>query len=141
MKKAHVMDKINLWFKVGISAGVSFTKREQEIVDLVAAVETVQDTIEVVKKIAEFLNEKQANPTPKDEPELPEFNDEFVQALGPFKNTEDFKQKLKENIKLEKERTSGNVDISKDSSKAKILVIPTNEELVIARDTFELAGK
>ena len=28
MKKAHVMDKINLWFKVGISAGVSFTKRE-----------------------------------------------------------------------------------------------------------------
>ena len=45
------------------------------------------------------------------------------------------------NIKLEKERTSGNVDISKDSSKAKILVIPTNEELVIARDTFELAGK
>jgi FKBP-type peptidyl-prolyl cis-trans isomerase (trigger factor) len=35
--------------------------------------------------------------------ELPEFNDEFVQALGPFKNIEDFKIKLKENIKLEKE--------------------------------------
>jgi trigger factor len=35
--------------------------------------------------------------------ELPEFNDEFVQALGPFKNTEDFKEKLKINIKLEKE--------------------------------------
>ncbi len=37
------------------------------------------------------------------EPELPAFNDEFVQALGPFKDTEDFKAKLKENIKLEKE--------------------------------------
>src|SRR3989344_4678642 len=37
------------------------------------------------------------------EPELPEFNDEFVQALGPFKDVEDFKAKLKENIKLEKE--------------------------------------
>ncbi len=36
------------------------------------------------------------------EAELPEFNDEFVQALGPFKNVEDFKIKLKENIKLEK---------------------------------------
>ncbi len=36
------------------------------------------------------------------EAELPEFNDEFVQALGPFKNVEDFKTKLKENIKLEK---------------------------------------
>lgn len=37
------------------------------------------------------------------EPELPEFNDEFVKALGPFKDIEDFKTKLKENIKLEKE--------------------------------------
>ena len=36
------------------------------------------------------------------EPELLEFNDEFVQALGPFQNVEDFKTKLKENIKLEK---------------------------------------
>jgi trigger factor len=35
--------------------------------------------------------------------ELPPFNDTFVQALGPFKNIEDFKTKLKENIKLEKE--------------------------------------
>ena len=35
--------------------------------------------------------------------ELPEFNDEFVQALGPFKDVKDFKEKLKENIKLEKE--------------------------------------
>ncbi|MFZ3011645.1 MAG: trigger factor [Minisyncoccia bacterium] len=37
------------------------------------------------------------------EPELPEFNDEFVQALGPFKDVADFKDKLKANIKLEKE--------------------------------------
>ena len=36
------------------------------------------------------------------EPELPEFNDEFVKALGPFENVADFKAKLKENIKLEK---------------------------------------
>ena len=37
------------------------------------------------------------------EPELPEFNDEFVKALGPFENVLDFKAKLKDNIKLEKE--------------------------------------
>ena len=37
------------------------------------------------------------------EPELPEFNDEFVKALGPFENVADFKTKLKDNIKLEKE--------------------------------------
>ena len=34
---------------------------------------------------------------------LPEFTDEFVQALGPFKDVADFKDKLKVNIKLEKE--------------------------------------
>ncbi|MFA6353930.1 MAG: trigger factor [Candidatus Paceibacterota bacterium] len=37
------------------------------------------------------------------EPELSEFNDEFVKGLGPFKDIADFKNKLKENIKLEKE--------------------------------------
>lgn len=36
-------------------------------------------------------------------PELPPMNDEFVQALGPFKDVADFTEKLKENIKLEKE--------------------------------------
>lgn len=35
--------------------------------------------------------------------ELPAFDDEFVKALGPFENVEDFKEKLKINIKLEKE--------------------------------------
>lgn len=41
--------------------------------------------------------------TEEKEPELPEFNDAFVQALGPFKDVTDFKEKLRENIKLEKE--------------------------------------
>lgn len=36
-------------------------------------------------------------------PEIPELNDAFVQALGPFTNIADFESKLKENIKLEKE--------------------------------------
>lgn len=39
----------------------------------------------------------------KEDENLPELNDEFVQALGPFENVEDFKKKLKENIKLEKQ--------------------------------------
>ena len=33
------------------------------------------------------------------------------------------------------------VDIAKDSSKVRILVIPTNEELVIARQTKEIVEK
>ena len=35
--------------------------------------------------------------------EFPEFNDAFVKTLGPFKDIADFKIKLRENIKLEKE--------------------------------------
>lgn len=36
--------------------------------------------------------------------ELPEFNDEFVKTLGDFKDVEDFKAKLRENLAVEKER-------------------------------------
>ena len=35
--------------------------------------------------------------------ELPPFDDDYVRALGPFENVADFKEKLRENIKLEKE--------------------------------------
>lgn len=35
--------------------------------------------------------------------DLPVFDDEFVKAMGPFENVEDFKTKLKDNLKLEKE--------------------------------------
>ncbi|QKF66312.1 acetate kinase [Arcobacter venerupis] len=35
-------------------------------------------------------------------------------------------------------KSSGNIEINKKSSKTKIFVIPTNEELVIAKDTYNL---
>ena len=46
-------------------------------------------------------------------------------------------------VKLDKEKNNGKNDgsvrdISADGSRVKILVIPTNEELVIARETAEL---
>ena len=37
------------------------------------------------------------------EPALPEMNDEFVKGMGPFENVADFNEKLRANIKLEKE--------------------------------------
>lgn len=45
--------------------------------------------------------EEHTHEEPK-ESELPEFNNEFVAALGPFENVEDFKAKLRENLALEK---------------------------------------
>ena len=52
------------------------------------------------KHITEGAEEAEKNDA---EPELPELNDEFVQALGPFENVADFTDKLKQNLKLEKE--------------------------------------
>ncbi len=42
----------------------------------------------------------------KDEPELPELDDEFVKKLGDFKKVEDFKTKLRESMMEEKEMQS-----------------------------------
>jgi len=52
---------------------------------------------EVEKTVQEILKMRA-----KDE-KVPEFNDEFVKSLGGFTDTADFKTKLKENIKVEKE--------------------------------------
>ncbi|MEK7539073.1 MAG: trigger factor [Patescibacteria group bacterium] len=82
--------------------------------NIVVTAEDLENTIMDIRKsrapkkhVAETPNLKDGplESPPKDRPleELPEFNDEFVQALGPFSNVEDFKIKLKENIKLEKE--------------------------------------
>lgn len=53
--------------------------------------------------MAEAHEHKEGEEHAHPEPELPEFNDDFVRALGPFKDVADFKEKLKVNIKLEKE--------------------------------------
>ncbi|NLM44010.1 MAG: acetate kinase [Clostridiales bacterium] len=47
-------------------------------------------------------------------------------------------------VEIDKEKNNvrgKEVDISKDGSKIKVLLIPTNEELMIARDTKELIGQ
>jgi trigger factor len=55
------------------------------------------------KHVTEPLNASAEASGDPAELDLAEFNDAFVQALGPFSNVADFKIKLKENIKLEKE--------------------------------------
>lgn len=60
------------------------------------------------------------------EPELPEFNDAFVQAIGPFKDIADFRSKLRENIKLEKENQA------KEKTRLKII------EKIIGESAMEI---
>ena len=64
------------------------------------------------------------------EPELPELNDEFVQALGPFKDVGDFKAKLKENIKLEKENAE------KEKTRLKIIQKIIEESILEVPDVL-----
>lgn len=70
--------------------------------------EDVENTIMDIRKsrapkkhITEAAPEEGAEVKPEED--LPPFNDEFVKGLGPFEGVEDFKDKLKVNIKLEKE--------------------------------------
>jgi len=77
--------------------------------NIVVSEEDVESTIIDIRKsrapkvhISEGQVSDTKNPV-SDTLNIPEFNDEFVQALGPFKDIADFKTKLKENIKLEKE--------------------------------------
>ncbi|MCE9548934.1 hypothetical protein K8Q98_00840 [Candidatus Nomurabacteria bacterium] len=72
--------------------------------------EDLENTIMDIRKsrapkmhIAEHEHKDGEEPHTHGEAELPEFNDDFVKALGPFKDVADFKEKLKINIKLEKE--------------------------------------
>ncbi len=78
--------------------------------NVVVSDEDVESTIMDIRKsrapkvhMADHEHKEGEEPHEHPEPELPEFNDEFVQALGPFKDVPDFKDKLKVNIKLEKE--------------------------------------
>ena len=80
--------------------------------NIVVTDEDLESTIMDIRKsrapkinIAEGAEVAESEKKEEIKEELPEFNDEFVQALGPFKDVADFKAKLKENLKLEKENT------------------------------------
>ncbi len=65
-----------------------------------------------------------------------ENNPQYRTRVG--KNLEFMGVKIDEDINAKAFRTSVEYDISSDEAKVRMLVIPTNEELMIARDTYEL---
>ncbi|MDQ3245214.1 MAG: hypothetical protein M3P22_02645 [bacterium] len=95
-----------------IIASVTDTDKNTDVTD-----EEVEQTIMDIRKsrapkqpMGDVAKENTEITTPLPPPqqgggenaELPSFDDEFVKELGQFENVEDFKIKLKENIKLEK---------------------------------------
>ncbi|MFA6524189.1 MAG: trigger factor [Candidatus Paceibacterota bacterium] len=111
--KTAVMPEIQLPDYKEISKKITskITDTEKNITvtdeDLEKTIQDIRKSRAPKKHMAEHTCEgedcKHENKEEVKEVELPEFNDEYVQALGPFKNVEDFKVKLRENIKLEKE--------------------------------------
>ena len=107
--------------------------------DIAVSEEDLENTIMDIRKsrapkkhIKEGIDEKSSSTEDSKEAkeelpkEIPEFDDEFVRSLGPFKDIADFKTKLKENIKLEKENAL------KEKTRLKII------EKVIDESTMEL---
>jgi FKBP-type peptidyl-prolyl cis-trans isomerase (trigger factor) len=61
-------------------------------------------TDEDVAKVLEELRAARGHKHDDGEDHLPELNDEFAKSLGQFESLEDLKNKVKENLKLERER-------------------------------------
>lgn len=109
--KTAVLPKIKLPDYKSISKKIISVITEKEK-DTTVTDEDLENTIMDIRKsrapkvhIAEPATQTSdiKNPMSDVKDELPEFNDEFVRSLGPFKDIADFKEKLKVNIKLEKE--------------------------------------
>lgn len=101
--------------------------------NVVVTDEDLDNTIMDIRKsrapkvhMAGVVEGKEGEETKMPEPELPEFNDEFVKGLGPFESVEDFKTKLRENIKLEK------INAQKEKTRLKII------EKIIDDSTLEV---
>jgi FKBP-type peptidyl-prolyl cis-trans isomerase (trigger factor) len=86
-----------------IAKDIQSNLTDEEKDNKVTADEMEKVILDIRKSRAPKIETKEGEEEKELEPILPELNDEFVQAMGPFENVEDFKKKLEENMKLEKE--------------------------------------
>ena len=56
-----LIDRINLYFKTGLSTGVKFSEKEQEFVERIDTVETLSDVVTLAKELLEFTKEELEN--------------------------------------------------------------------------------
>jgi len=117
--KVAVMPEVELADYKTIAKKVMAKKENIKVED-----KEVENTIMEIRKMrAKATNKQQSNnseqETTSNEKDLPELDDEFVKTLGDFKDIADFKKKLTENIRLEKEKKA------QDKKKAEVM-----EELI-----------
>lgn len=116
-----VMPQVSLPDYKAIAKKVNASKEKVEVADkdveeAIEQIRTMRAKQDLFKKMQDGTAPKTEGENNKDESpeevqkrideklELPEFNDDFVKTLGDFKDIEDFKSKLRENLALEKER-------------------------------------
>lgn len=108
------------------------------------------DYIRKQKAQAEFIRKKTSGEPgsdkldPKEAEKLPELNDEFIKTLGDFKNIDDFKTQLKENMLKDKEvkatqsRRIEIIDNIVEKTKVNMPDILVDEELERMQKQFEM---
>ncbi len=118
--KVAVMPEVTLADYKAIAKKVMAKKVSIKVED-----KEIEDTVMEIRKMRTKATDKQQsgdseqkmtdNKKGGEEKKLPELDDEFVKTLGDFKDVGDFRKKLTENIKLEKERKV------KDKKKAEVM--------------------
>ncbi|MEX0672817.1 MAG: trigger factor [Candidatus Paceibacterota bacterium] len=80
-------------------------KEENQPQDIEVTEKEVEDTIlQVRRNVAQQKQQESGIETTGGDDSLPDLTDEFVSSLGDFKDVEDFKTKIKDNIKEQKRR-------------------------------------
>lgn len=67
MNDLFFVDRVNLHFKLGVLAGIKFSSEEQKMVDLVDAVDTFDEAVEVAKIIFEYSKNEQQSAKKEDQ--------------------------------------------------------------------------
>lgn len=82
LSRMGIADRINLYFKVGYKSGVKFTATEQQFVDEAAKAETIEQVVDLSRRIYEYAVEQK-----KKKQDALMADSDFVKMLGEAKVT------------------------------------------------------
>ena len=71
LTEMNIIDKLNIHFKAGVAAGVTFTDEEQTWVDQLSKISTWDDTVDLADRLYDYAKDKLNNPQdPEDHDDL-----------------------------------------------------------------------
>jgi hypothetical protein len=112
-KSLKLVDRVNLYFKVGNFITINFNKEEQEIVDEIAQIETFEDTVIVTRKLYDLCKrqKKISNDPQIESEETLEENSES----GEFFDEDDTSEEIESEESSDEDDTSEEIE-SEESS-------------------------